>query len=130
MKKFAKKLLLAEDDQEDVEFFQLAMNETCIDYHLIVAEDGDVLLKKMHEIKPDLVVLDLNMPRVSGIECLDKIRSNNAFDEVPIIILSTRAFEQDVEYCLANGANKFFKKPCSVSELSEIVKSICDEYIN
>ena len=109
----------------------MAMLDAGIEHTLIVAEDGDILLQKLDKIlQPLLIVLDMNMPRVSGIECLRILRSNKAYDKVPIIILSTGAYQRDIEYCISNGANKFFRKPSSISELSMIIKNICTEYIN
>ena len=131
MSSSSKNLILADDDADDVELFQLALQEACIEHKLIVAADGAVLLEKLSEnASLDLIILDLNMPRVDGFHCIRKIRSDSAYDKVPIIILSTRAFQPDIQYCLSNGASKFYKKPFSFSELCVIVKSICDEYIN
>jgi len=72
MPQLAKNLLLGDDDRDDVELFQLALKEACIDYELTVAEAGNALLKMISEkIRPDAIVMDINLPMVSGIQCLD-----------------------------------------------------------
>ena len=126
MKTIVKHIVLADDDEEDVEIFQIALEEACPDIELNVADDGDTLLALLERITiPDLIVLDINMPRKSGKLCLHEIRSNPLYNTVPIIILTTSNNVLDIEYCLANGANRFFTKPPSISEVIKIIEQIC-----
>ncbi len=117
---------MADDDQDDVELFQSAVDETCPDLILTVADDGEKLLKLLDGIPtPDAIFLDLNMPNKTGKECLEEIRNKEAFDEVPIVILSTSNQKSEVDFCLNNGANHYFVKPNSYSAIKNMVKNIC-----
>ena len=121
-----KKIILAEDDPDDLDFFQSALNECCDDFELIVAKDGselEPLLKKFPN--PFAIVLDLNMPLVSGKECLQLIRSKSYFDNTPVLILSTSNDQKDKHFCLSNGANDYLVKPCSYNGLKEVVENLC-----
>src|SRR3954466_2420259 len=106
-----KTLVIADDDRDDLQLFEDAVLETCPDMKLTVATDGAKLISLLHVIpKPDIILLDLNMPRKSGKECLKEIRAKDVFDDVPIVILSTSNEETDINYCLQNGANHYFVK--------------------
>jgi CheY-like chemotaxis protein len=122
-----KNVVLADDDREDIEIFQLALEETCPDIKLAVAEDGDDLLHLLSNTAvPDLIVLDINMPRKSGRECLKEIRSQKIYDGVPVIILSTSSHKDDISYCLSMGANRYFTKPPNFAEVKKLVEEICE----
>ena len=127
MARHLKHVVLADDDREDVEIFQLALEEACPEIELNIAEDGVELLNLLEAIPvPDLIVLDINMPRKSGKECLKEIRSKRLYDPVPVIILSTSNVQLDIDYCLANGATKYFTKPPNYIEVKKLVENICD----
>ncbi|TDH24223.1 response regulator [Segetibacter sp. 3557_3] len=122
-----KHVVMAEDDNDDIELFKTALNEECPDLELSVAEDGAKLIKLLGYIStPDVILLDLNMPCKDGKECLVEIRGKKEYDEVPIVILSTSSNKKDIEFCLSNGANHYFIKPNSYREVSSLVKNICD----
>lgn len=122
-----KHVVLAEDDAEDVELFQFALEEVCSDVELSVAGNGIELLHLLEKIPvPDVIVLDINMPIKSGKECLAEIRSKKIFDKVPVIIMSTSNSQHDIDYCLANGADKYLIKPADLTELKKMVENICE----
>ena len=126
-----KHILIADDDQDDVEMFESAVLETCPDLQLTVAYDGEKLLSLLPKIPvPDAIVLDLNMPLVGGKECLVKIRSQCVFNNVPVIIFSTSRHQADIEYCLAKGANHYIVKPNTYSALRVIVEKLCEGSLN
>lgn len=121
-----KNIVIADDDADDVEMFQSAIDETCPDIELSVATDGAKLIKLLEKMPtPDAIFLDLNMPNKSGKECLEEIRANDDFDDVPIVILSTSNQQDEIKFCLNNGANHYFVKPNSYSGLKNIIESIC-----
>ena len=127
MKIHTKQIVIADDDHEDIEMFQSALLETCPNHQLTVAKDGVSLLELLSEIsRPYAIVLDLNMPRKSGKQCLVEIRSKKEFENVPIIILSTSSQDGDIEYCLAEGATKYVVKPTSFPALKTITQNICN----
>ena len=122
-----RKIILAEDDYDDVEFFEAALSESCDDCELLVATDGNELDHILQENpSPYAIVLDLNMPLVSGKECLVKIRSQKAFDHVPVIILSTSSDLKDKQFCLSEGATAYLVKPGSFSGLKKIILKLCN----
>ncbi len=117
---------MADDDQDDVELFQCAVEETCPDLELTVATDGEKLINLLDEIPtPDAIFIDLNMPLKTGKECLEEIRTKDEFDNVPIVILSTSAQKADIDFCLNNGANHYFIKPHSYEGIKSIVENLC-----
>ncbi|WP_406568159.1 response regulator [Algoriphagus halophytocola] len=74
--------------------------------------------------KPHYIFLDLNMPMLSGKECLSKIRKLQGYKDVPIIIFSTSSFRGDIEDCKKLGASHFFTKVTSISQLSETITKL------
>src|SRR4051794_15823414 len=122
-----KNLVIADDDPDDIELFEDAVVDTCPDLNLTVATDGIKLIKILEDMpKPDVILLDLNMPTKSGKECLEEIRAKEEFKDVPIVILSTSSQKADIVYCLKNGANNYLVKPNSYEGMKKIVKAICD----
>ena len=126
MKTEIKNIVLADDDQDDVEMFQTAIEESCTKLELTVASDGLALILLLEKIPtPDAIFLDLNMPGKSGKMCLEEIRSNDNFKKVPIIILSTSNHKSEIDFCLNNGANRYFVKPNSYKGLISIIEIMC-----
>jgi CheY-like chemotaxis protein len=119
-------IVMADDDQEDVELFQSAVNETCSRLSLTVATDGTKLMKLLDKTPaPDAIFLDLNMLGKSGKDCLEEIREKEKFDNVPVVILSTSSRKAEIDFCLSNGADYYFVKPHSYEGLKGIIKSLC-----
>ena len=122
-----KNLVIADDDQDDVQLFQNALDDTYPNLNLTIATDGVKLLHLLQEIpKADVIVLDLNMPFKSGKECLQEIRAKDEFNNVPIVILSTSSRKADIQDCLQAGANDFLVKPQSYDDMKSIVTNICN----
>ncbi|MES2649935.1 MAG: response regulator [Bacteroidota bacterium] len=127
MKIPSKKIVIADDDYDDIELFQTALMEICPDHELTIAQDGISLLEILTNIeRPYAIVLDLNMPGKSGKQCLKEIRSRKELEGVPIIILSTSSFQGDIQYCLAEGATQYLVKPTSFPALKKIAYNICN----
>ena len=121
-----KNIVIADDDQDDVDLFQSAVDEICSKLSLTVALDGTILMKLLDNIPvPDAIFLDLNMLGKSGKDCLEEIRSQAKFDDVPVMILSTSNRKSEIDHCLNNGANHYFVKPSNYNELKDIVKELC-----
>jgi CheY-like chemotaxis protein len=77
-----------------------------------IAEDGIELIELLEkEEPPDVVILDLNMPRMNGYECIKAIRENEKYNSIPIMIFSTSSAEEDIEYCLEIGADFYIVNP-------------------
>ena len=89
---------------------------------LLTAYDGLEALQKLNE-KPDLIILDIMMPNIDGYEVCKRIRSNEAYDEIPIIFLTAKAGEADEIKGLELGASDYIKKPISPKKLIARVNS-------
>jgi CheY-like chemotaxis protein len=74
--------------------------------------------------KPDLILLDLNMPRKDGRETLKEIKSNPAFRYIPVVVFTTSTAEEDVEQCYEMGANSFISKAAMFEDLTETMKTL------
>ncbi|MCW3105777.1 MAG: response regulator receiver protein [Segetibacter sp.] len=121
-----KHIIIADDDNDDIEMFQDVVDEICPNLKLTVAPDGEILMTLLNSIpKPDAIVLDLNMPFKGGKECLHEIRTQIKFNDVPIVILSTSNHEEDIIYCLTNGANHYYVKPSTYYEYKSMVENFC-----
>jgi len=115
-------ILLADDDDDDRLFFKDAIEEVKINTVVTLVKDGVELmnyLEKPNIVLPNLLFLDLNMPRKSGMECLKEIRSNNRLKNLIIAIYSTSALEKDVKETFVKGANIYIKKPNDFAILKE-----------
>ncbi len=120
-------VLLADDDADDRLFFKDAFEEVKVKTVVTMVNDGVELMNYLTkpEIRlPNVVFLDLNMPRKSGMECLKEIRSNNKFKDLVIAIYSTSASEKNIEETFANGANIYIKKPSDFEELKKIMAKV------
>ncbi|HEX8357675.1 MAG TPA: response regulator [Segetibacter sp.] len=121
-----KNIVIADDDQDDVDLFKAAVVETCSKLSITVAMDGTKLMKLLNTSPaPDAIFLDLNMLGKSGMDCLEEIRSQPKFDDVPVLILSTSNRKAEINHCLNNGANHYFVKPNTFDELKNIVRKLC-----
>jgi CheY-like chemotaxis protein len=118
-------ILLADDDTDDCLFFKEAMDELILNTHLTTVHDGEQLMHRITQegaILPNIIFLDLNMPRKNGFECLTEIRLNPTLKAIPVIIFST-SFEQEVVNRLYDyGAHYFIRKPVEFSQFKKIIK--------
>ena len=125
MNNAAKSILLLEDDPDDLESFENALTEYSHDYELTVVKNGETFLQLISQLTPpDIIVLDLNVPRITGLDCLRQIRLQKALDLVPVYILTGSRNLLEKEKCLAAGVTKYFIKPISFSATKNIVNEI------
>ena len=118
-------LLLADDDTDDCVFFQEVLTELPVLTSLDTVNDGvelmDYLLKNS-ETLPDLLFLDLNMPRKTGFECLIEIKANDALKHLPVIILSTSLDMKVVDSLYDMGAQYYNRKPGQFNMLNKVIQ--------
>lgn len=114
------KILLADDEKDIVEFLQYNLEEE--GFNVITAYDGKEALEKLSQ-RPDLILLDVMMPKMDGYEVCAKIRAMNDFKNVPIIFLTAKVAEIDEVHGLNIGANDFIKKPISPKTLIARLKA-------
>ncbi|MEO6690910.1 MAG: response regulator [Saprospiraceae bacterium] len=120
-------ILLADDDDDDRLFFKDAIEEIRVKTVITMVKDGvelmDYLIKPEIHL-PNLLFLDLNMPRKNGMECLKEIRSNKKLKDLSIAIYSTSAMEKDIEETFIKGANIYIKKPSDFELLKTILAKV------
>jgi CheY-like chemotaxis protein len=126
-------ILLAEDDPDDRLFTRRALLETRVSTRLTTVENGKELLHYLrHEEEklngeashPDLVLLDLNMPRMDGREALREMKSDPELRRIPVVVLTTSEADQDVLQSYDLGVNAFMTKPVSFNELTDAMDSL------
>jgi DNA-binding response OmpR family regulator len=115
-------VLVADDDRDirDLVAYRLTRNG----YEVVIANDGEEALRLAEECEPDLAILDVMMPRVDGYEVTRRLRAHEATSRMPVILLTSRAQEADVERGFAAGADDYLRKPFSPQELGMRVRAI------
>ena len=117
-----KRILIVEDEEAIVEIVSQALRR--LGFETASAGDGDEALEKISLLRPDLVILDLMLPRMDGWEVCRRLRADRATKAMPIIMLTARRDEGDVVQGLEVGADDYMKKPFSLSELAARVKAL------
>jgi CheY-like chemotaxis protein len=128
-------ILLADDDADDRSFFEKALKEIPIDTRLATVNDGEQLmdyLSKNSDQLPDVLFLDLSMPRKGGFECLTEMKDDSKLKDISIVMFST-SYTQDFNYELSMikvlyklGVQDYIRKPGSIAELKKLIfHSLC-----
>lgn len=121
------RILIAEDDPDDRLLLSEAFAERFADSELTFVQNGEELLATLaggHRNRPDLILLDLNMPLKDGRATLHDLKSDPALQQIPAIILTTSMAEEDISHCYASGANSYIIKPSLYSELLQVVDTL------
>jgi len=117
-------ILLAEDDEDDCLFFKDALEELQIPVNLTVVHDGEQLMQLLAKKKtklPDLLFLDLNMPRKNGFACLLKIKLDEKLQKMPVVILSTYDDQDMLNLVYKDAAHYYIRKPGDFSQLKKLI---------
>lgn len=116
-------ILLADDDTDDCSFFKEALDEVPLQTNLVTVHDGVALMHLLSTAKeyPDVVFLDLNMPRKSGYDCLKEIKQDKTLRQLTIIIYSTFYSRDVADKLKQDGANYFIRKPGEFSVLKKLI---------
>jgi DNA-binding response OmpR family regulator len=119
----AQPLILAADDDEDI-LGLVSFRLERAGYTVIVARDGEEALELAVKEQPDLAVLDVMMPKVDGFEVTRRLRAEEATSRMPIILLTAKAQDADLQQGFAAGADDYIRKPFSPDELRVRVQAI------
>ena len=129
-------ILLVEDNEGDIVLTLEALAEAKLSNHVDVVRDGveaiDFLENALaHEVKdlPDLILLDINLPRIDGKEVLLYIKNHNQLKKIPVVMLTTSSSELDILDAYNNHANCFITKPVDLNKFFNVVKVIEDFWI-
>ena len=125
MNKSKYNLLLADDDEDDCIFFKEALDELIVSVALVTVNDGVELMNFLSDHPsddlPDILFLDLNMPRKSGFECLAEIKEIDKLRHLPVIIFSTSLDMNMVDLMYEKGATYYIQKPGEFSKLKKVI---------
>jgi len=127
-------ILLVEDNQDDVELTLLAFREAGIGNQITVVRDGVEALDYVHSRAqyrdgdaadfPAVILLDLKLPRLGGIEVLQRLRADSRTRLVPVVVLTTSNEERDIVESYRLGANSYVRKPVDFNEFNEAVRQL------
>ncbi|MBU2927419.1 response regulator [Winogradskyella psychrotolerans] len=120
-------IALADDDEDDRLFFTEAFEELKIKSKVLLFKDGVELMEYLNgadRTLPNLLFLDLNMPKKSGLECLKEIKDTKQLRDMAIAIYSTSASEEDIENTFVKGANVYIKKPNDFEKLKKVLSEV------
>lgn len=120
-------IILADDDEDDRMFFTDAFDELKINTKVNTFKDGAELMEFLNQDHiqiPEIIFLDLNMPKKNGLECLKEIKSNDKFSDTAIAIYSTSSSEEHIEETFVGGANIYIKKPNDFNTLKKVLSEV------
>jgi CheY-like chemotaxis protein len=127
-------ILMADDDEEDCLVVREALAHGKVPHDLRTVSDGEELLDYLERQgkyrngqaapRPDLILLDLNMPRKDGREALGELKSHHRWKEIPVVVLTTSTAEDDVNYAYRTGASSYIAKPSTFQAWIELVRRL------
>ena len=128
-----KRILIAEDDKKDVELILTALENHKLANEVMVARDGAEALDYLYrrgkfsgreEGNPAVILLDLKMPKVDGLQVLTQMKASEKLKEIPIVILTSSSESKDLEECYKHGVNAYVVKPVKFHDFVSAVKEI------
>ena len=119
-------ILLIEDDMDDIDLLKDALEDNKVSYHMEVIMDGDKVSGYLESVEtlPEIIVMDLNLPKIDGKEILLELKSSFYLTDIPIIVLTTSSSREDIDYCNNMGIRKFITKPASMDGWNSTIHSI------
>ena len=118
------KILVAEDEKDIRELIVFSLNFA--GFEVVAAVDGQEALEKALEAKPDLIMMDVRMPRMTGYEACAKMKQMDELKHIPVVILSAKGQESEIQTGLNVGAYEYILKPFAPDELIQRVKKIVE----
>ena len=121
----AKKILLVDDEIDFVEVLRVRLEDN--NYEVLVAYDGEEGLERAERDGPDLIILDIMLPKISGFDVCLKLKINKNFKNIPIIMLSAKFQPNDIKFGVAMGADAYITKPFEPQVLIDKVHELLGE---
>jgi len=115
----SKKILIVEDDPRSLKMIRMILRP--YGYSLLEATDGEEALKVARSDKPDLIIMDLRLPKVSGLEVTRQLRQMSDFNHIAIIAITAYAMKGDKEKAISAGCDAYLAKPINTRELPKVV---------
>ncbi|MGZ4903627.1 MAG: response regulator [Halobacteriota archaeon] len=129
-------ILLVEDNPVDIRMTQEAFKDYRVANNLHVVSDGEAAMDFIHQRgeyadapRPDLILLDLNLPKKDGREILNEVKADNKLRAIPVIILTTSALDKDIMGSYCHNANAFITKPIEFDDFVTMMRSIGDFWL-
>ncbi len=126
-----KKVLLIEDNEGDIKLIEEAITDNNLSIDLELLKDGGQTLQYVEEKieggyvdLPDLIIMDLNLPKVQGKDLLKVFKKDTILKQIPIIILTTSSLSADINECFSSGANAYLIKPIDIIEFFDMISMI------
>ncbi|MFM7427680.1 MAG: response regulator [Elainella sp.] len=128
-----KRILLVEDSRNDVELILTALSENAIANEVVVVRDGEEALDYLYrrglfrlrlEGNPVVILLDLKLPKIDGVEVLSALKSDPVLRLIPVVVLSSSQEEPDLIRCYELGTNAYVVKPIDFSAFVEVIKQV------
>ncbi|MDH5257326.1 MAG: response regulator [Gammaproteobacteria bacterium] len=130
---YNKTILLVEDNKNDELLAIRALKKTNVNSHISIARDGveaiNFIFNSDTEKLPELILLDLNLPKLNGLEVLKKIKSNSATARIPVVIMSSSVEKNDINSSYALGANSYLRKPVDFGDFTSMVDSLASYWL-
>jgi CheY-like chemotaxis protein len=130
-------ILLVEDNEGDILLTTEALKDAKIRNSVAITRDGWEAIQYLekedgyaHAKTPDLILLDINLPKLNGQEVLKKIKTNDRFKHIPVIVLTTSSSEQDINISYSNHANSYITKPVEAGDFIQVILTIEHFWIN
>lgn len=118
------KILLIDDDEDDYVVFKLALSEVDEAIELFYGSCADDISTVLAQTKPQLIFLDINLPRMNGIECLQQLQNDEQGKAIPVVMYSSSELPRDLQQSFDAGASLYFRKPTDLSSLIAALKKI------
>jgi DNA-binding response OmpR family regulator len=116
------KILIAEDERDIRDLIEFSL--TFAGFEVVTAVDGQDAVEKALVVKPDLIMMDVRMPRMTGYEACAKMKTMNEIKDIPVVILSAKGQESEIQTGLNAGAYEYILKPFAPDELIQRVRDI------
>ncbi len=124
------KVVLVEDNPVDVAFTKIILRKAGLDRNLLVAQDGKEAIEALMRLKesgsriPDLILLDINLPDISGIDLLTRLKDDSRLCRIPVVMLTGSNVDDDIQKSYDLGASTYLVKPISKDALMLVIKNL------
>ncbi len=132
-------ILLIEDDRDDELLMQMALKDSNIQHELVVVRDGVAALDFLYgtgeyagrdlSVMPSLILLDLKLPKMDGVEVLRHINDHKRIRVIPIVVLTSSSRDEDMMECYRLGANSYIQKPMNLHDFVDVVRQLGDYWL-
>jgi len=130
-------LFYIEDNEDFIDFVGIALKKVDTNINYSYVTDGLKAKELLDSAQPDspykkakLILLDYNLPGVSGMQLLDKIRSESSLKHTPVVVFSSSDNPQDIKNAYNHGANAYIVKPIGMANLKDTIQTVCDFWLN